>query len=122
MTTNDVTTVKVVHPDAVAGEPDLIVYRELTLWTDHTEQLISINLIPRKTLTMGKSTEREVFDSVFPRIAKDILDELPTYDAMPKDGIDWLKKVCTAVDRATANPSKELALQRSWWYEHLHSN
>jgi len=43
---------------------------------------------------MSNSTERARFDAVFPRIAKDILDELPTYDDMPKDGIEWLNKVC----------------------------
>ena len=34
-----------------------------------------------------------MFDEVFQKIADEIVSELPQFDAMSEDGIDWLKRV-----------------------------
>jgi hypothetical protein len=43
--------------------------------------------------TNGVSAERATFDDVFTKIADEIVNELPQFDSMSQDGIEWLTKV-----------------------------
>lgn len=67
----------------------------------------------------GASQERATFDAVFTKIADEIVNELPQFDSMSQDGIEWLKRVGAGMPlqagrRRLTRDIPESALQCAW--------
>ena len=71
---------------------------------------------PHEMSEANGTSDRVAFDAAFELISAEIINELPQFDAMSQDGIDWLKRVRCSV---TAYESQLTAI---YPFKNLHYN